>query len=135
MDLVNRINLLPIDIQEKIYKYYWSKVYSKVIEEFKKPFEVNEKVLLFVKKHINSIVENHILYYYKQLNNLIKTIVENRGQLFICKKCKLQIFWSSDDWHIKHPRLKEDYKYITPIILALSGHYRYQTFEKILNYN
>ena len=88
MDLVNRINLLPIDIQEKIYKYYWSKVYSKVIEEFKKPFEVNEKVLLFVKKHINSIVENHILYYYKQLNNLIKTIVENRGQLFICKKCK-----------------------------------------------
>lgn len=89
MNIINRINNLPLVLQNKIFNYYWRHNYDNIIENFDMFIYNLNKMLLFLIKHF---INNESLKYNKQIsfylikyNEFLSEIKNNKGYDLFCK--------------------------------------------------
>lgn len=131
MNLIKNINNLPIEIQDKIYKYYWSYNYKLVTDQISNVFKLEYNVLSFLKKYKNNNIQDQLKYYYKKYNYFIKDIIEDKGTFLISKVNNLKTSYYCPDLY---KNVNIDYRYIAPILISLSGVNRYYKYYEILAY-
>ena len=83
MHLVKRINNLPIELQDKIYCFYWSFYYSKFIGKYLTEWLhtmrlINQYIEKHAFKNLNTNLKAHH-YYYKKYNNLLKSVFKQKS--------------------------------------------------------
>ena len=122
---------MPIEIQDKIFQYYWGYEYVKITKEIKSIFKLNNKIISFMKKYKYSINETNNIFYYRLFNDELKKMNKNKGLLLISKINKLPIYHSTIEISKK---IKDKYKYIAPILISFSGYQRFYALERISNY-
>ena len=63
---------MPIEIQDKIFQYYWGYEYVKITKEIKSIFKLNNKIISFMNKYKYSINETNNIFYYRLFNDELK---------------------------------------------------------------
>ena len=82
------MNILPIEVQEKIWRLYWKDIYKeKIIKELQYVTEHLNKMFFFVVKEYlrkiatkQEVIEKMIFY-----NKIVKKVVNNKGLLLFIK--------------------------------------------------
>lgn len=89
MNIISRINKLPIELRNKIFKYYWEERHFRIIENFHIFLWKLNKMLFFLVKHFvnnNSTKYNtQISYYLLDYNKFLREIRKNKGYDLFCK--------------------------------------------------
>lgn len=128
-------NKLPYEIIEIIKYYYWNFQFNNVINEIKYTIQKNNEIEIFLKKFYNYYFHNHLLFYYKKFNYIIKDIVNNNGKFLLLKHNNLFLrYCSLNSINAICNGIKEDYKYITPLLIVKSSYNRYKMIEKIKSF-
>jgi len=124
--ILYNIKNMPLEIEIKIFNYYYSDLYDKVLNEIKSIHILEDKINIFIKKYSNSLIKENNLYYYRQFNNFIKQISHNNGKILLCKINNFNLGYCNLDYidKICH-NINCDYKYIAPILIYTSGINRY----------
>ena len=125
-NLVYNIKKMPLELQIKIFQYYYSYLHNELLTEIKSIYILENKITNFITKYKHSFVREHNLYYYRQFNKCIKDISHNNGKILLCKVNNLNLRHCTLDYINKICYdIKEDYKYIAPILICYSGMNRY----------
>ena len=125
-DLVTEVSLLPEEIQEKIFQYYYSYLHKELLNEIKSVYHLERDIVNFINKDKKSLLYESNLEHYRKFNNLIKDITHNRGKMLLCKINNLKLRYSNLDYiHNICYDIKEDYKYIAPILISSDDINRY----------
>ena len=134
--IISKINKLPYEIQNNIYQYYYSFNIYKVNSEIKNIFKIEKEINNFIKRHNTSLIQKHILVYYKKYNEQIRDIVYNKGKILLCKYNNLKLAHCNLEYvkNVCH-KVNEKYKYIAPLIISNSGIYRYEALYRITQFN
>ena len=128
-NIKSKINNLPNELQDHIYGYYWSYNFYKVLDEIKNIFLLDDKINNFISKYGNNVIKQNNNYYYKKFNTLIKKITHNKGKMLLCKYNNLSLKYCNINYIDKIcSDIKNDYKYIAPILVSKSNYLRYQVF-------
>jgi hypothetical protein len=127
LSINDNIKLLPNELQDNIYQYYWSYVYSNIVNELNEIIILDKQINIFVQRYENNIVKENNKFYYKKFNNLIKNITHNKGKILLCKYNNLSLQYCNMDYIYNIcSNISNDYKYIAPILLCKSNTMRYQ---------
>lgn len=128
-DIEKNINNLPIELQDYIYRYYWSNIFFKVLSELNDIKLLDNKINIFIKRYGNNILKHNNNYYYRQFNNLIEKITNNRGKMLFCKYNNLSLKHSNINYISSVcSSINVNYKYIAPILICNSTFLRYEIF-------
>jgi len=130
LNYIDKINMLPYELQEHIYQYYWSNIYLDVLNEIKSITALDKKINTFINKYKNNIIKENNNFYYREFNNLIRKITYNKGKMLLCNYNNLSL----RNCNIKYinnicSTIRDDYKYIAPILISKSNFMRYDTFQ------
>jgi hypothetical protein len=129
-------NSLPYELKDRILQYYWNFQYNNIISEINNVIKINNEIQFFIDKHFNLNIHFHLLFYYRKYNYIIKNISTNKGLILLCKNNNLFLkFCSIKSINAITNGIKEDYRYITPLLIAKSGYQRYTMVEKIKKFN
>jgi hypothetical protein len=135
------MNNLPTELQNNIWNYYWQYKYNDVVNEIKKPFNIENKAKVYLSKYfnvLNSKYKKNYMYYFKHINNEIKNIVNNKSFNLICHHNNLNMKHVNFDYITNiFKKVPEDYKYIAALFVLMSYHNRYHvllSFQNINNY-
>lgn len=89
MNIIYRINKLPSELKDKIFKYYWQERHYRIIKNFDLFHSNFNKMLFFLIKHFvnnNSMKYNiQISYYLLEYNKFLREIRKNKGYDLFCK--------------------------------------------------
>lgn len=125
--------IIPNEIMNKIYSYYWSNIYyENVILELKKNIEIALHTNKFIKTHILYNVCNIGKYYLQKYNNILKNISENKGLRMFLFKNTDHIFKYMENVEMFN---KHKYPYLCCYCCVISGRMRYvviNDFAKII---
>lgn len=125
-DLTYNIKKLPLELQIKIFQYYYSYLHNEILNEIKNIYILENKITNFIKHYGNSLIKENNLYYYKKFNNAIKEISHNNGKILLCKINNFKLGYCNLEYINKICYdIKNDYKYIAPILICSSGINRY----------
>lgn len=125
-DLIHNIKKIPLELQIKIFQYYYSYLHNEIMNEIKNIYILENKITKFIKNYVNSLIKENNLYYYKKFNDNIKKISHNNGKILLCKINNLKLGYCNLDYINKICYdIKDDYKYIAPILIYSSGINRY----------
>jgi Zn/Cd-binding protein ZinT len=124
---------LPEEIVDQILNIYWHFNYNKVIEEINGIINLESKIYLFLKRFSNTTIKENNLYYYKKFNTEVREITKNKGKMIFCKNNQLKLSYCNKEYIEKICKnIKEDYRYIAPLLIMNSGHLRYTVHSYLL---
>ena len=130
--LQSNISSLPQDIQDKIWKYYYSYDITVINEQIRNVISLEHKLLLYFDKIIRlpTHMKNTHINELQKLNFHIEKIVQNPGLLFLCKHHNLLLrhCFQLPKYLILsvHPTLK----YVAHFCLCSTGELRYMYLKK-----
>jgi hypothetical protein len=126
LNFIDKINMLPYELQDHIYQYYWSNIYLNVLNELKDIIILDKKINNFINKYQNNIIKENNNFYYKKLNDSIRKITHNKGKILLCKynnlslrNCNIEYIYNICS------TISDNYKYIAPILICKSNFMRY----------
>tara|TARA_E500000178_G_C17001575_1_gene745932 strand:+ start:1474 stop:1884 length:411 start_codon:yes stop_codon:yes gene_type:complete len=135
------MNRLPIELQNNIWIHYWQYKYNDVVNEIKKPLIIENKAKKYFNNYFNVLngsYKNNYKYYFKNINNEIKYMVNNKGFNMICYHSNLFMKHININYlNNIFRKVPEDYKYIAALSVLISGCHRYHvllSFENINNF-
>ena len=130
MSLNRKISDLPLVLQTIIYQYYWSIIFSNVLNEIvnirKLELEIGTYIISI--KYSSYLLNEKYLKTYKKFNEKIKLVESNKGLKLLCKFNNLRI--SSYNLNI-YRDMSENIKYLAPLLVSVSGEMRYDIFYKL----
>ena len=130
MSLNKKISDLPLVLQTIIYQYYWSIIFSNVLNEIvnirKLELEIGTYIISI--KYSSYLLNEKYLKTYKKFNEKIKLVESNKGLKLLCKFNNLRI--SSYNLNI-YRDMSENIKYLAPLLVSVSGEMRYDIFYKL----
>ena len=128
------INNLPLELQNKIWNYYWQyQFYNYVIIYFKQKEYLLLKAFDFIKKHILPQTEilnkkKYLEYYFHKINNFFISLHQENGlHLFLQKKYKIIAKKKSYIEYFKN--FNPSFYYLCYYSINLSGQYRFYVLE------
>lgn len=125
-DLTYNIKKLPLELQIKIFQYYYSYLHNEIINEIKNIYILENRITKFINNYGNSLIKENNLYYYKKFNDDIKKISHNNGKILLCKINNFKLGYCNLVYINKICYdVKDNYKYIAPILICSSGINRY----------
>ena len=130
MSLNKKISDLPLVLQTIIYQYYWSIIFSNVLNEIvnirKLELEIGTYIISI--KYSSYLLNEKYLKTYKKFNEKIKLVESNKGLKLLCKFNNLRI--SNYNLNI-YRDMSENIKYLAPLLVSVSGEMRYDIFYKL----
>lgn len=133
------MNKLPSPIQDIIWNHYWQFEYNNVIREINQPYLVEYKSIDFFAKYrnvLNSKNKQNYKYYFKNINNNIKDVINNKGLNIICKQNNLLLRYINIDYINKiFKNVPDDYKHVAALFVLMGGNNRYVTLHNFQNIN
>uniref|UniRef100_A0A6C0AYP2 Uncharacterized protein n=1 Tax=viral metagenome TaxID=1070528 RepID=A0A6C0AYP2_9ZZZZ len=130
LNYIDKINMLPYELQEHIYQYYWSNIYLDVLNEIKSITALDTKINIFINKYQNNIIKENNNFYYRKFNDSIRKITHNKGKMLLCNYNNLSL----RNCNIKYifnicSTIRDDYKYIAPVLISKSNFMRYNVYQ------
>ena len=125
-DVIIKVLMLPEEIQIKIFQYYYSYFHYDVINEIKNVFLLEKDIVNFIVENKKPLLHESNLKYYRKFNKLVKNISNDNGKMLLCKINNLKLKYSNLEYinNICY-KMKEDYKYIAPILICIEDVNRY----------
>lgn len=133
------MNNLPIEIQDKIWCHYWKFEYENVLDEIKRPFEIEKEAIIFFNKYIgvlNHGYKTNYKHYFLNLNSNIYEIVNNKGLMIIANNSELLLRYITNEYINNIFRSVPDgYKYIAALCVLFSDTQRFKILNMFIHIN
>ena len=117
--LAREVLILPEEIQTKIFQYYYSYFYKEILNEIKSVYHLERDIMNFIVEDKKPLLHESNLEHYRKFNKLVKHISHDKGKMLLCKINNLKLRYSNLEYinNICY-KMKEDYKYIAPILIC-----------------
>lgn len=131
LSIYENIKNLPDVLQDKIYQYYWTYIYSNVLNEITDTILLDKQINNFIDRYGNNVIKKHNNFYYRKFNKLIKeNITYDKAKMLLCKYNNLNLKYCDENYIYNIcSSINSDYQYIAPILICRSNELRYQVFH------
>ena len=125
-DVIIKVLMFPEEIQIKIFQYYYSYFHCDLINEIKNVFLLEKDIVNFIVENKKPLLHESNLKHYRKFNKLVKNISNDNGKMLLCKINNLKLKYANLEYinNICY-KMKEDYKYIAPILICIEDVNRY----------
>ena len=127
------ITRLDSNLQDKIYNYYWQRVYFNAVVEHLKTIKIEiYRFILFMRRHVFCQVTHHNFKRHNsellRYNRIFTRVSKDKGIILYLKKefSFFNYLYSTD---IEYRDIHEDYKYVGIYSICCSNQLRYYVYD------